>query len=352
MRALTVVPGRSQSAAVDDVPEPPPADGALLVQTRAVGVCGTDMEIVSGHYGWAPPGRERLILGHESIGRVLEAPSASGFAAGDWIVGIVRRPDPVPCPSCAAGEWDMCRNGRYTERGIKERDGYASERFRLEPDYAIKIEPSLALLGVLVEPTSVVAKAWDHVNRIGSRASGWTPKTVLVTGAGPVGLLAALIARQRGCDVHVSDRVRDGVKPQLVRDLGATYHTGQLPSVDDLAPDVILECTGAPTVVAGVMTRVAASGVVCLVGVSTAGHTLSLDVGDVNRRLVLQNQAIFGSVNANRAHFRTAADVLARADRAWLARLVTRRVALDDWPEALQRGLDDVKVVIELEAGA
>src|SRR5690349_4614493 len=223
MRALTVIPGKPNTASLSDVPEPPLSDGPVLVQTLAVGVCGTDLEIVSGKYGWAPPGKERLILGHESLGRVLEAPAGSGLAAGDWVVGIVRRPDPVPCPSCAAGEWDMCRNGKYTERGIKERDGYASERFRLEPDYAIKIDPSLELLGVLVEPTSVVAKAWDHVHRIGSRAAGWTARTVLVTGAGPVGLLAALVARQHGCDVHVFDRVRDGAKPHLVRDLGATY---------------------------------------------------------------------------------------------------------------------------------
>ena len=81
------------------------------------------------------------------------------------MVGIVRRPDPVPCPSCAVLEWDFCRNGQYTERGIKELDGYCSERYRITPDFAVKVDPGLGMLGVLLEPTSVVAKAWEQVDR-------------------------------------------------------------------------------------------------------------------------------------------------------------------------------------------
>jgi len=157
-------------------------------------VCGTDREIISGSYGWAPPGQQRLVLGHESLGEIKAAPAESGLAPGDLIVGIVRRPDPVPCPACAMGEWDMCRNGRYTERGIKERHGYGVERFRIEPEFAVKIDPTLGLLGVLLEPANIIAKAWDHIERIGRRAQVWTPKTLLVTGAGPVGLLAGLMA--------------------------------------------------------------------------------------------------------------------------------------------------------------
>ncbi|SRR6266487_206202 len=107
MRAITVRPGTANSARLEQVAEPRLAEGALLIRARALGVCGTDREIVSGEYGWAPPGEERLVLGHESLGIVEQAPHDSGFARGDWVVGIVRRPDPVPCPACAAGEWDM-----------------------------------------------------------------------------------------------------------------------------------------------------------------------------------------------------------------------------------------------------
>jgi len=113
----------------------------VLVEAIAVGVCGTDVEIVEGKYGWSPRGADRLVLGHESLGRVLDPGPASALKGGDLVVGIVRRPDPVPCPNCAVGEWDMCRNGQYTERGIKEIHGLMSERWRIEPEYA-GLEPS------------------------------------------------------------------------------------------------------------------------------------------------------------------------------------------------------------------
>jgi threonine dehydrogenase-like Zn-dependent dehydrogenase len=351
MRAITVIPRTAGSAQLTDVPEPPPQDGAVLAETIAIGVCGTDVEIISGAYGWAPPGRDRLILGHESIARVLEAPAGSGLQANDLIVGIVRRPDPVPCAYCAAGEWDMCRNGQYTERGIKERDGFASERIRVEPDFAVRVDPGLGLLGVLLEPASVVAKAWDHAERIGRRSAAWHPETALITGAGPIGLLAALLARQRGLDVHVFDRATSGRKPDLVRDLGAVYHGGDISVLADLHPDVIIECTGATPVIADVVTRSGASGIVCLAGVSSGGHQISLDLGDVNARLVLENDAIFGSVNANRRHYDLAAAALANADRDWLSRLITRRVPAASFQDALTRQPDDVKVVITFGAG-
>src|SRR3954462_4656599 len=129
MKALTVKPGAADSARVEEGPEPPAARGALLVQALAVGVCGTDLEITAGQYGWSPPGKDRLILGHESLGKVIEAPAASGLTRGAPAPGTVRRPDPVPCPNCAVGEWDMCRNGKYTEHGIKEIDGFCAERW-------------------------------------------------------------------------------------------------------------------------------------------------------------------------------------------------------------------------------
>src|SRR5690606_38911440 len=140
MRALTVEPGQANSACVEDVPQPRREDGAVLVRTLAVGICGTDIDILAGDYGWAPPDRRRLILGHESLGQVEEAPAGSGLDAGDLVVGIVRRPDPAPCRYCAAGDWDMCSNGGYTERGIKQLDGYCSEYFRIEPEFAVRVD--------------------------------------------------------------------------------------------------------------------------------------------------------------------------------------------------------------------
>jgi glucose 1-dehydrogenase len=347
MRALTVAPGVANSARVEEVTDPPRFDGAVLVRTLALGVCGTDREIVSGAYGWAPPGQKRLVIGHESLGRVQEAPAGGGFAAGDLVVGIVRRPDPVPCPACAVGEWDMCRNGRYTERGIKERNGFGSDYFRIEPEFLVKLDQSLGAEGVLLEPTSIVAKAWDHTERIGRRSRAWQPKTLLVTGAGPIGLLAAMMGAQRGLDVHVLDN-RDSLEKRLiVRELGGTFHLGSLPSIDDVKPDILMECTGAPIVVRDVLGRTASAGIVCLVGVSAPGHVFDLDIGLINRTMVLDNDTVFGSVNANRKHYEDAVAALQRASKSWLARLITRRVPVEQWTQAVKEEPEDIKVVVD-----
>jgi threonine dehydrogenase-like Zn-dependent dehydrogenase len=346
MRAITLDPGMPGSADLEEMPEPGPDEGSILVDGIALGICGTDAEIVRGDYGEAPPGSDRLILGHESLGRVAEAPEGSGFAPGDLVAGIVRRPDPVPCPSCAVGEWDFCRNGQYTERGIKALHGFGSERWRIEPEFAVKLDPALGGLGVLMEPTTVVAKAWEQIDRVIARAT-IGPERVLVTGAGPIGLLAALLAQQRGYDVHVLDLATDGPKPDLVRDLGATYHPTKVTEVDP-PPDIIVEATGVSQVVLDAMSHTGANGTVCLTGISSGGRDFGIDAGMLNRTIVLENDLVFGSVNANRRHYEAAAEALARADRGWLERLITRRVPLDRWREALERGPHDIKVVVEL----
>jgi glucose 1-dehydrogenase len=348
MRAITVRPGEAGSAELVELPEPEPGPGELLVETVRLGVCGTDREIVDGTHGELPEGRDRMVLGHELLGRVLEAPEGSPFQPGELVAGIVRRPDPVPCPCCARGEWDMCRNGRYTERGIKGRDGYGAECVTLESDFAVSVSPELGALGVLTEPASVLAKAWDQIERIRDRACS-AHERVLVTGAGPIGLLAALMATQRDFEVHVLDRAETGIKPALVRGLGASYHTGSIEELcEDAAPDVIVECTGVATLVADAMRHTAPGAVVCLTGVAPS-RTLSVDVGAINNELVLENDVVFGSVNANRRHFEQAAKALADADRDWLDRLITRRVPLERWSEALEKGDDDVKVVVDFD---
>jgi threonine dehydrogenase-like Zn-dependent dehydrogenase len=348
MRAITVVPGQPGTAALTDLPDgagrPHPAP-VVSVQTSAVGVCGTDREIASGGYCAAPEGDDRLVLGHEAVGRVLEAPGGGDLEAGDLVVPIVRRPDPVPCPACAAGEWDMCRNGRYVEHGIDRAHGYARDRFDIDPAFLLRVPERLGHLGALVEPTSVVAKAWEQIDRIGHRAV-WTPRVALVTGAGPVGLLAALIGVQAGLEVHVVDLVDGGPKPRLAEALGATYHSTPVAQLA-LAPDVVVECTGVGQVVIDAVELSGPAAVVCLAGLSTGSHPVELDPGAVNRRLVLENEVVFGSVNANRRHYAAAVDALAAADPAWLAGLVTRTVPVASFADALTHQPDDVKVLID-----
>jgi threonine dehydrogenase-like Zn-dependent dehydrogenase len=343
MQAVTVVPGQAGSARLDEVAEPAAGLGTVLVEALAVGVCGTDAEIAEGAYGWAPPGEERLILGHESLGRVLD-PGPTGLAVGDHVVGIVRRPDPVPCPGCAVGEWDMCSNGQYTERGIKQVHGFMSERWRIEPEYAVRVDPQLGHLGVLLEPTTVVAKAWEQIIRIGQRTF-WEPHTVLVIGAGPIGLLAALIGVQLRREVHVLDRVTSGPKPALVEQLGATYHSGQVADIG-LAPDIVIECTGVASLIADAAGAAAPGGIICLTGLGPPAKEMPAGRG-LASSAVLRNLVVFGSVNANKRHYYRAAQSLARADREWLEQLVTRRVAPDALDDALTRRPDDIKVILE-----
>jgi glucose 1-dehydrogenase len=345
VKAITVEPSVPGSARLEDIPEPDLRNGSVLVEAIATGVCGTDIEIADGKYGWAVPGNSRLVLGHESLGRVLDPGPSNGLKPGDLIAGIVRRPDPAPCPNCAVGEWDMCRNGQYTERGIKQIDGYMSERWRIEPEYAIKINPALGILGVLLEPATVVAKAWEHVLAVGRR-SFWEPKTVLVTGAGPIGLLGALLGRQLGLEVHVLARTKTGPKPELVRTLGATYHSGSVADIG-FEPDVIMECTGVGMVIAESLSAIGASGIVCLTGVGHGGSAPRIATADIASEAVLKNNIVIGSVNANKRHWYKAAEALTRADGNWLERLITRRERPEDFKRALARNSDDIKVVIQ-----
>jgi glucose 1-dehydrogenase len=185
---------------------------------------------------------------------------------------------------------------------------------------------------------------WNPRPVIGRR-SFWNPSTVLVVGAGPIGLLAALIGVQFGGEVHVLDRVTSGRKPALVEALGATYHTGAVSELG-LHPDIVVECTGVAQLVRDVANAAAPGGIVCLTGVGpppapdAIATTLATDA-------VLKNLVMFGSVNANRRHYYRAAQVLAKADRSWLEQLITRRVDPDAFALALERHPDDIKVVIE-----
>ena len=344
MRAVTVAPGTAGSVQLEEVPEPDLALGSVMVETLAVGICGTDAEIARGDYGWAPPGRDRLILGHESLGRVVD-PGPSGFDVGEHVVGIVRRPDPMPCPNCAVGEWDMCSNGQYTERGIKQVDGFMADLWRIEPDYAVRIDKTLGTLGVLLEPATVVAKAWEQILAIGRRTF-WDPHTVLVVGAGPIGLLAAMIGRQLGADVHVLDRPTSGPKPALIEQLGGTFHTGPITDLD-LHPNVVVECTGVIDLVLQAIAMVSPGGIVCLTGIGSASEAHAAAGAALATEVVLKNIAVFGSVNANRRHYYRAASALAAADPSWLEQLVTRRVRPDAIAQALQRAPDDIKAVME-----
>jgi threonine dehydrogenase-like Zn-dependent dehydrogenase len=346
MKALTVKPKVQNTMSLRDLPEPTLLTGELLCDLVAVGICGTDVDISKGLYGTAPADSEYLIIGHESLGRVIKAPPKSEFKTGDLVVGIVRRPDPIPCANCAVGEWDMCQNGLYQERGIKGLHGFASERFSIEEKYALKIDEHLGIAGVLLEPASVVAKAWQQSVFLKSR-SKVKPTKALITGAGPVGLLAAMMGMQYGLEVHVFDRNTDGPKGLAVKNLGATYYSeyDQIKK-SNLSFDITIECTGVSEVILNLIESLKPDGVLCLAGISNGGVKFPVDVGALNLNIVLQNEIIFGSVNANRQHYTQAAAALAKADLNWLNALITRKVPFKDWQSGFVKEKLDIKNIL------
>ena len=89
------------------------------------------------------------------------------------------------------------------------------------------------------------------------------------------------------------------------------------------------------------------NAIVCLTGLSPAGSGVTVDMASVNQSLVLENNVVFGTVNANRAHYELAARALQAGDPAWLRALITRRHRVSDWAGALEKRQGDVKVVLE-----
>jgi glucose 1-dehydrogenase len=337
--AMSVVRGWRDTVATVPVPEPAPDEGSVLVRTLLVGVCGTDLHLVGSTRGRPPTDAPRLVLGHEAVGQVLEAPVSSGFTPGQLVTGIVRYPC-AECAACARGEWDFCTSGGYTERGIRGADGFGQHRWRSEPAYLLPVPDALGELGVLVEPMSVVCKALETAFHV-ARRGPTTPARLLVTDAGPIGLLAAAAGRDAGLEVTVLDRMRTGVKPDLVTALGVAYTDDLGTLTDGPRFDLAFECSGAGALIGPATALLGQAGVMMLI----AGT--AVDPGSVPAMLVRSNAALVGTVNAGRRHYVQAVETLLRLDRTWLCRLLTRRVPLECWPNALDRDDDEVKVVVE-----
>lgn len=329
--------GTDGTLGLGNLPEPKGVPGSLLVEGVAVGVCGTDRWLRSRGASVVPFGSDHLVVGHESLGRVLEAPGGSGFCAGELVVGIVRSPDPVPCRRCLAGDYDLCENDRYQERGIRGRDGFAAERYLLEPSEAVRIDPSLGLLGVLIEPTSVVVKAWEQIDRVTRQA----PERALVLGAGPIGLLAALTSVRRGCQVAVVDKVERGPKPEQVEALGASYSTTtKLPSVFD----VVFECSG--VLGAQAVELAAPAAVICLIGEGGPDPRRGRGFSAITRELIWHNKTVVGTISSARRHYELASELLAGSDRHWLEFLLGPKAPVEDWGLGFDAAPEAIKAVI------
>jgi glucose 1-dehydrogenase len=354
VRALTVVPGRAGSGAVRDVPDPHIADDEVLVDVVRVGLCGTDAEIERGDYGRAPDGADVLVLGHESFGRV--ARGTESLKAGTPVVASVRRPD--GCPNCRNGEQDMCLWGGFKERGINGIHGFCSERFAERPENLFVVPEALAEVGVLLEPLTITEKGWRHAVAAQRRMTVWEPRTAIVAGGGPVGLLAALKLRLQGLDVTVVERQHKPEKEALLARIGAGYAATSVTPLATLAArskrvDLVIDATGNAGVAFECLQLVGANGAVILTSVTGAMRSLELPADVINKKLVLDNVLVLGTVNAKSDDFRTGIADLSQAEQRWpgfLGALITRRVPLADAARALPHDPTQIKTVVEVRA--
>lgn len=364
MKAVAIFPGTRQVKLVDEAEPRLAGPTDVRVRMLEVGVCGTDKELCSFTYGTPPAGSDHLVIGHESLGEVVEVGAAvTRVRTGDLVVPMVRRPCPhADCVACTSGRQDFCSTGDYTERGIKERHGFMTEHVVDDERYLNVVPPALRDVGVLVEPLTIAEKALAQVRQIQQRlpsACATTPgcHRALVLGAGPVGLLGAMALLTDGFETFVYSRGgADSPRGRLVRALGGTFVEAETTAVADLprrigAIDVVYEATGVSTLAFETLGVLGTNGVCVLTGVpGQRPAPVSVDTDRLMRSMVLQNQVLLGSVNASRADFEAAIGDLARFRTRWpqaLDGLITGRFPIEAYAgPLLEQPADAIKNVL------
>jgi threonine dehydrogenase-like Zn-dependent dehydrogenase len=355
MKAIVVRPGVRGSMHMRDVPDPKLKADQVAVKMIRAGLCGTDAEISHGLYGEAPQGDEYLILGHENFGVVEEVGrKVKGFKAGDLVVATVRRP--CKCYTCKTGQIDMCHEGGYQERGIVGSHGFMAEYYVESPQWLNKIPKNTAEIGVLLEPMSVVEKGIDHAFLLQRRLE-WKPRTGLVLGGGPIGLLAAAIMRVRGLDTHVISReLETDSRAKLVGKMGATYHSVSNKTLVDVSKemppiDIAVEATGVASVAFDGLQILGRNGVLCLLSITGGSSTAEQPIELINRQMVHGNQVVFGSVNANPRHFAMGVKDFAAIERKWpgvLKQLITTRLPWEQYNTWFGQRNSGIKTTLEI----
>jgi threonine dehydrogenase-like Zn-dependent dehydrogenase len=287
------------------------ANRDVLYRIHEVGVCGTDRALASFRIGAPPKGETKLVLGHEALGQVLDIGSGvTSLNKGDWVASTVRRACQPACESCARGRRDLCVTGKYTERGILGLHGYFTELAVDSDEDLVRVPLKLVDFGVLIEPLSVAEKA---ITRALAVHEG-EPRTALVLGLGPIGMLAAMALKARGYAVRVQSlEPADHPRAAILRLQDIQYE----PELKGSA-DIVVEATGSTDAALLALEQMPPLGVMVVLGAPDgAGKVPFL-------RMIINNQTIVGSVNADSAAFRGAVEDLARFDRRALASLITR----------------------------
>jgi threonine dehydrogenase-like Zn-dependent dehydrogenase len=359
MRALGVFPG---ARAIRLVAHDPPALVALTdVRLRVVevGICGTDREICRFEFGTPPAGADHLVLGHECLAEVVEVGAGvRAVSPGDLVVPAVRRPCPhAACAPCRTGRQDHCHTGDFVEHGIKGRHGFLVEEAVEDERYLHRVPAALRDVAVLVEPLTIAEKALAQVRRVRERLADGSGRIALVAGAGPVGLLAAMVLAADGFDTNVwSVEPESDARAGLIASLGIGYTSAARATLEEVGArlgnvDVLLEATGAPRVTFQALEALGHNGILVLLGLPGRRSALEVDAAAVVRTLVLRNQVVLGTINAGRDAFEAAIRDLAVFESRWpgaLRRLITGRFPLDAHAAALRGEAGSIKNVIHV----
>lgn len=367
MKAVAVKPAKREIALIDHPPPRLTSPTEVKLRMLEVGVCGTDREICTFQYGTPPDAESHLVIGHESLGEVVEMGSAvSRLAPGDLVIPMVRRPCPhAHCVACRAGRQDFCFTGDFAERGINRLHGFMTEIVVDEERYMHVLPPALRDVGVLVEPLTIAEKALIQVDEVQARLP-WACEFVpgkgrqachraVVLGAGPVGLLGAMALVARGFDTSVYSRERaPNPKADLAAAIGARYFSAEDASVEDLAEevgnvDLVYEATGASSVAFEMMKALGTNGIFVFTGVPGRKAAIEVQADAIMRNLVLKNQVVFGTVNAGEEAFAAAIQDLGVFERRWpaaLRALITGRCPAEEYRELLVGPAQGIKNVL------
>lgn len=369
MKAVAVHPA-SRAIRVIDCPEPSiGAPSQVKLAALEIGICGTDREICSFHYGTPPPGSEHLVIGHEMLGQVIETGSGvQTLEEGDLVIPMVRRPCPhAHCPACTSGRQDFCTTGDFTERGIKEQHGYMTEMIVDDERHMVKVPAALRHVAVLVEPLTIAEKALIQLHDIQIRLPWTCPirsqalgiehhcHRAVVLGAGPVGLLGAMALRASGFQTWVYSREpAPNARASIVEAIGATYVSSTQHDVAALRKmvgniDLVYEAVGASSLAFRVLEALGTNGVFVFTGVPGRMGPIEVDTDALMRNLVLRNQVLLGTVNAGRDAFEAAIRDLGVFTQRWpeaVNALFTARCGVEDAPDRLRDGRGSIKDVV------
>lgn len=367
MKAVAVFP-KDRRFDVIDHPEPGAVSPTeVKLRMLNVGICGTDKEIVSFGYGTAPPGSPYLIIGHESLGEVVETGAkVTRVKPGDLAVATVRRPCEITsCIACRAERPDFCYSGEYTERGIQQRHGYMTELVVEDERFLNPVPRSLRDVAVLVEPLTIAEKGIAQLWQIQQRLPWSLPaepgqmpahrRNAVVLGGGPVGLLGAMKLVLEGFETTVYSRTpASGGLEELVTSIGAKFAAAETMTVETLAAqtgniDVVYEAVGASSLAFETMRYLGTNGVFIFTGVPGRQGPVPVDTDQLMRERVLKNQVIFGTVNASLAHFTAAIADLGSFVARWpsaVPKLISHRFPIERAIEPLSGKAGGIKNVI------